>query len=102
MNVIGAMFGTQRATSLDPPGAGRIHQLVKHPPGSEKQRVFHLKKKGGKGRCDPYPIGLFLVTLKRGKLAVKLLEGKSKGDHPQNPLIIAFCLAKCESQSQIC
>lgn len=40
----------------DPPGGGQDPPVSETPPGSEKQRVFHLKKKGGKGRLDPFPI----------------------------------------------
>lgn len=87
----------------DPPGAVRgIHQLAKHPLEVKNSKFFTWKKKVGKEGLILFLFGLFLVTFTRGKLAVKLLEGKSKGDHPQNPLIIALCLAKCESQSQIC
>ena len=50
----------------DPPGAGRIHQLVKHPLEVEKQRVFHLKKKVGTGRFDPFPIGVGFGNFEKG------------------------------------
>lgn len=50
----------------DPPGAGRIHQLVIHPLEVKNSEFFTWKKKGGKGRFDPFPIWVGFGNFEKG------------------------------------